>query len=76
MSGSSAPGITTMVFTLDEAVNLPACLASLGWCDDVIVVDSFSSDETEDIARAAGARFVQHVFEEGSRHLVEIRVRS
>jgi glycosyltransferase involved in cell wall biosynthesis len=51
-----------MVFTLDEAIHLPSCLAALAWCDDVIVVDSFSSDTTEAISRAAGARFFQNHF--------------
>jgi glycosyltransferase involved in cell wall biosynthesis len=54
--------VSCLVYTLDEEVNLPHCLGSLGWCDDVVVVDSFSGDGTERIARAAGARFVQHPF--------------
>ena len=57
------PGVSAMIFTLDEEIHLPSCLASLAWCDDVIVVDSFSRDRTEEIARAAGARFFQHAFE-------------
>lgn len=52
-----------MIFTLNEEVNLPACLDSLRWCDDVIVVDSFSNDGTEEIARSRGARFFQHPFQ-------------
>jgi glycosyltransferase involved in cell wall biosynthesis len=55
--------VTAMVFTLDEELNLPACLESLGAFEDVVVVDSFSTDRTEAIAREAGARFVQHAFE-------------
>ncbi len=54
--------VSCLVFTLNEAINLPHCLASLTWCDDVVVVDSFSTDATKAIARAAGARFVQHAF--------------
>jgi len=54
--------VSCLVFTLNEEVNLPHCLGSLAWCDDVVVVDSFSTDGTEAIARAAGARFVQHEF--------------
>lgn len=54
--------VSVMVFTLNEALHLPACLGSLAWCDDVIVVDSFSTDATEEIAQAAGARFLQHPF--------------
>jgi glycosyltransferase involved in cell wall biosynthesis len=62
MSAQQQVGVTTMIFTLDEAVNLPHCLESLAWCDDVIVVDSFSTDDTEVIARRHGARFYQHAF--------------
>ena len=54
--------VSVMIFTLDEEIHLPSCLASLSWCDDVIVVDSFSRDQTERIAREAGARFFQHSF--------------
>lgn len=55
--------VTAMVFTLNEELHLPSCIATLDWCDQVIVVDSFSSDSTETIARGAGVEFVQHVFE-------------
>jgi glycosyltransferase involved in cell wall biosynthesis len=55
--------VSAMVFTLDEELHLPSCLAALAWTDDVIVVDSFSKDRTEAIARASGARFYQHAFE-------------
>lgn len=57
------PPVSVMVFTLNEELNLPGCLDSLRWCDDVIVVDSFSTDRTEALSRAAGARFFQHAFE-------------
>jgi len=56
------PPVSCLVYTLNEEVNLPHCLGSLGWCDDVIVVDSFSSDATEHLSRAASARFLQHTF--------------
>jgi glycosyltransferase involved in cell wall biosynthesis len=59
---SSRPPVSCLVYTLNEEVNLPHCLGSLGWCDDIVVVDSYSSDRTEAIAHAAGARFVQHEF--------------
>jgi glycosyltransferase involved in cell wall biosynthesis len=56
------PPLSCLVFTLNEEINLPWCLESLSWCSDVVVVDSFSTDRTESIARSAGARFVQHPF--------------
>ncbi len=55
--------VTVMIFTLDEEVHLRSCLDSVKWCDDVIVVDSFSSDNTEKICREKGVRFFQHKFE-------------
>src|SRR5262249_9993586 len=56
------PPVSCLIYTLNEEVNLPHCLGSLSWCDDVVVIDSFSTDQTEAIARAAGARFMQHEF--------------
>src|SRR5262249_19878997 len=56
------PPVSCLVFTLNEEVNLPHCLRSLTWCDDVIIIDSFSTDRTEALSRASGARFLQHRF--------------
>ena len=55
-------GVSVMIFTLNEAVHLPSCLSALSWCDDVIVIDSFSSDETEQIVIDYGARFFCNKF--------------
>ena len=55
--------VSTMIFTLNEELHLPSCLGSLAWCDDVIVIDSFSTDGTERICHERGVRFVQHPFE-------------
>lgn len=55
--------VSVVIFTLDEEDNLPTCLDSLEWCDDVHVVDSFSTDATEAICRRRGASFVSHGFE-------------
>ncbi len=61
MTEAAVP-VSVMVFTLDEAIHLPSCLEALAWCDDVIVVDSYSTDATEALARQAGARFFQNRF--------------
>lgn len=55
-------GVSAMIFTLDEELHLPGCLASLAWCDDVIVVDSGSRDRTAAMARDGGARLFEHPF--------------
>src|SRR6476469_1252864 len=59
--------VSVLVPTLDEELNLPECLQSVAWADEIFVVDSFSSDRTVEIARAHGAHVEQHVFESYSR---------
>lgn len=44
----------------DEERRLPACLQSLDFCDELVVVDGGSRDRTAEIARAAGARVVEN----------------
>jgi glycosyltransferase involved in cell wall biosynthesis len=55
--------VSVMIFTLNEEMHLAACLDALSWCDDVIVVDSFSSDRTQDIAEQRGARLFTRAFD-------------
>jgi glycosyltransferase involved in cell wall biosynthesis len=56
--------ISVLILTHNEAADLPAALASVAWCDDVHVFDSFSSDNTPEIARAHGANVAQRVFDD------------
>jgi glycosyltransferase involved in cell wall biosynthesis len=56
-------GISVLILTLDEEVNLEGCLDSVAWSDDVVVLDSFSQDGTVDIARAHGVRLYQRKFD-------------
>ncbi len=51
--------VTVVIPALNEAQNLSGALASVGWAAQVMVVDSQSTDQTADIARAAGAEVVQ-----------------
>lgn len=44
----------------DEERRLPACLQSLDFCDEIVVVDGGSRDRTAEIARAAGALVVEN----------------
>ena len=61
---TAAARVSVVVLTLNEEVNLPACLASLqGLACDLFVVDSGSTDRTREIAAAAGAVQVEHPFE-------------
>lgn len=56
-------GVSVIVLTLDEEINLPGCLETVAWSDDIVVFDSYSSDKTVDIAKAAGARVFQRKFD-------------
>jgi glycosyltransferase involved in cell wall biosynthesis len=53
-----------LILTKDEESNLPACLDSVSWCDDVVVLDSFSGDATCALAEQAGARVFQRRFDD------------
>ena len=55
--------ISVVILTLNEEVNLAECLDSCVWSDDIVVLDSFSSDRTREIATGKGARFLQRRFD-------------
>lgn len=50
------PKLTVTVITRDEADHLDGCLASVAWADEIVVVDSRSTDDTVAIARRHGVR--------------------
>lgn len=54
--------ISVIILTKNEQRDLPGCLESLRWCDDVHVVDSGSTDETVAIARKFGAQIYSNPF--------------
>ncbi len=58
-----AEKLSILIPTFNEATNLPDCIASVkDMADEILVVDSFSRDETVQIAEAAGARVLQHEY--------------
>lgn len=67
MSSSTAPNerprITACIIAFNEAARIGDCLASLAFCDEIVVVDSYSSDATVTMAEAAGARVLQRAFD-------------
>lgn len=55
--------LSVLILTKDEEINLPGCLETFLWADDIIVLDSFSVDRTIEIAREFGARVIQRKYE-------------
>ena len=54
--------VSAIVITLNEAAHIEACLASLAWADERLVVDSGSTDETVAIAERCGARVIMNTW--------------
>ncbi|MGH9362252.1 MAG: glycosyltransferase family 2 protein [Thermoanaerobaculia bacterium] len=55
--------VSAIVTTFNEERHIAGCLESLAWCDEVLVVDSFSTDRTPEIVRGfANARCVQRTY--------------
>jgi glycosyltransferase involved in cell wall biosynthesis len=55
--------VSVLIFTKNEELDLPACLRSVSWSDDLHVFDSFSTDKTVQIAAQSGARVQQRKFD-------------
>ena len=55
--------ISVLILTKNEEQDLPACLKSVAWCDDVHVFDSHSTDRTIEIAEKAGAKVTLRRFD-------------
>ena len=54
--------ISTVIIAFNEADRIEATLLSLSWCDDIVVVDSGSTDGTQAIAEKYNARVLFHPF--------------
>jgi glycosyltransferase involved in cell wall biosynthesis len=55
--------VSVLIITKNEESDLPGCLQSLSWCDDIHLFDSFSDDSTVQIAHRAGATVAQRKFD-------------
>jgi glycosyltransferase involved in cell wall biosynthesis len=62
MKTESMPQLSAIIITRNEAANIGDCLDGLAFCDERIVVDCGSSDDTVAIVRGKGARVETHEF--------------
>jgi glycosyltransferase involved in cell wall biosynthesis len=63
LEAARMPPITGTIITFNEEDHVEACIASLRQvCDDIVVVDSLSTDRTTELARAAGARVIDQAY--------------
>jgi len=60
---AAMPGITATIITFNEEARIGEAIASLSCCDEVIVVDSESTDRTREVAAARGARVIGQVWQ-------------
>ena len=56
--------LAAVILAHNEERHIGDCLDSLAWVDERVVVDDFSTDHTASIARAQGARVIQHALED------------
>lgn len=63
------PVLSVILTTLNEESNIDRCLSSATWADEIVVVDSFSSDRTVELARKYTDRIYQHEFPGSSRQV-------
>jgi len=61
-SSNSRVPVSVLVPIKNEAENLPRCLSSVSWADEIFVVDSQSTDVSAEIAQRHGAKVVQFEF--------------
>jgi glycosyltransferase involved in cell wall biosynthesis len=60
--------ISVLILTKNEEQDLPACLQSVAWSDDVHVLDSFSTDRTVELAEQSGATVCKRAFDNWAAH--------
>ena len=52
-------GLSACIITFNEADRIEACVRSVDFCDEIVVVDAHSTDRTRELATALGARVIE-----------------
>ena len=60
--------LSILILTRNESQNIADCLASVAWSDDIHVLDSLSTDDTQTIATSLGAHVTERAFDNWSAH--------
>ncbi|MCB9846857.1 MAG: glycosyltransferase family 2 protein [Phycisphaeraceae bacterium] len=60
--------VSIFIQTLNEEANLPSCLDSVSWCDDIVVLDSLSTDGTKRLCEERGCRFFERAYDGRGPH--------
>ena len=60
--------ISIFILTLNEEKNIRACIESVSFSDDIVLLDSYSKDTTVSIAKEMGARIYKREFDNWSSH--------
>jgi glycosyltransferase involved in cell wall biosynthesis len=61
--GGSTPLLAVVILAYNEEKHIARCLSSISdFCDEIFVIDSFSTDKTAEVARSHGARVLQNTF--------------
>lgn len=55
--------ITALILAKNEERHIRDCIASVAFCDEVLVIDDFSTDKTKELAEKAGAKVIQHALD-------------
>ena len=67
----SGPGgtvrLSAVIVAQDEEAMLPGCLASLAFCDELLVIDGGSKDRTRELAQAGRARVIDRTYDDSSK---------
>jgi glycosyltransferase involved in cell wall biosynthesis len=61
-------GVSILILTKNESSNITACLEALRGFDDIVVLDSLSTDGTQAIARGMGATVIERAFDNWAAH--------